>query len=637
MYKITVPTIVTNGHFDKEKTLSELKRAGAHRIALAIDRELPYKFSSPKNLELLKDLIKYYEDNGLETLVWLGETWGHNSSPCDEPSPYTRMRFFDKYNMRSFCPLDKTFQKDFAEWVKNIALCGAKMILLDDDYRMSNRTHLAPGCCCKHHMKLICDELGEELTPDELYKKAFVGGKNRYRDAWLSAQSGGILEFSKMLRRELDTVSPDTRLGMCACTRWDVSGADMLENTLALAGNTRPFMRVSGAPYWAHQLGDIVEYTRAELDWFKDSDVEIFTEGDTYPRPRFACSAARLECFDTIMRASVKSNGILKYMLDYVSRADYETGYIDAMVENKELYKIVETLFGDKETVGLRPLNQQYRFREKDFYDGEWSYVGHWCNHFLDPNLRFTVNTLLPTSYIGNGVNVLTEEAGRFVSEEALKNGSIIDFNSAQMLMDRGIDVGIEEYSAYVPKGYAGFADVPEEYYIDEDEYVRLDPGVKLNTIKHKVGVKVLTKFCFGDERVDGAFLYENADGMRFMVLPFNVADVIPTVKAKAGWINTYARRRQVLQYLDWLGKPLPAYTVGNHPYLYQLLKENDKALAMGVWNFFDDKIKNLRIKINVPFKDVRFVNCEGHIEGDCAILDTTLYSYEFAGVEIIK
>ena len=636
MYKITVPTIITNGHFDKEKTLSELKRAGAHRIALAVDRELPHKFTSPENLELLKELIKYYEDNGLETLVWLGETFGHDGSPCDEPSPYTRMRYFDKYDMRSFCPLDKTFQKDFCSWVKNIAQCGAKMIMLDDDYRMNCRSNLSIGCFCKHHMKRMCDELGEELTPDEFYKKAFTGGKNRYRDAWISAQSGGVLEFSKMLRRELDTVAPETRLGMCACGRWDVSGADILENTLALAGNTKPFFRASGAPYWANQLGEIVEHTRAELDWFKDAGVEVFTEGDTYPRPRFACSAARLECFDTIMRASAKTDGILKYMLDYVSKADYETGYIDAMVENKSLYATIEKLFSDKETVGVRPLNTQYRFREKDYYDGDWSYVGTWCNHTFDPDSKLPVYTSLPTSYSGNGVNILLEEAGRFVSKEALKNGSVIDFNSAKMLMDRGIDVGIEEYAVFNPQGNKGFTDVPEEYYIDEDEYVRLDPGVKIKTIRHKSGAKILTRFCFGDETIDGAFLYENADGQRFMVLPFNVADAIP-VKAKAGWVSTYARRRQILQHLGWLGEQLPAYTVGNHPYLYELLKENGKALALGVWNLFDDKIKHLKIKINVPFKDVQFVNCEGHIEGDYAILDTTLYPYEFAGIEIIK
>lgn len=636
MYKITVPTIITNGHFNKEKTLSELKRAGAHRIALAVDRELPHKFSSPENLELLKELIKYYEDNGFETLVWLGETFGHDGSACDEPTPYTRMRYFNKYDMRSFCPLDKNFQKDFANWVKNIALCGAKMILLDDDYRMNCRSNLSVGCFCKHHMKLICDELNEELTPDELYKKAFSGGQNRYRDAWLKAQGGGVLEFSKMLRRELDTVSPETRLGMCACVRWDVSGADILENTLALAGNTKPFFRASGAPYWNNTLGEIIEHTRAELDWFKDAGVEVFTEGDTYPRPRFACSAARLECFDTALRACGNSDGILKYMFDYVSKADYETGYVDAMVNNKKLYNDIETLFSDKKTVGLRPLNIQYRFREKDFYDGDWSYVGTWCNHFCDSNSKFGSYLSLPTSYEGNGVNILTEESARFISIEALKNGSILDFNSAKMLMDRGIDVGIEEYSVYVPGGSAGFTDVPEEYYIEEDEFVRLSPGVKIKTIKHKPNVKILTKYRFGNETVDGVFLYENSNGQRFMVLPFNVADAIP-VKPTMGWITSYARRRQVLQYLDWLGRPLPAHTIGNHPYLYELLKENDKALALGVWNLFEDKVKNLKIKINVPFKDVRFVNCEGHVEGDYAILDTTLYPYEFAGIEIMK
>ena len=131
-------------------------------------------------------------------------------------------------------------------------------------------------------------------------------------------------------------------------------------------------------------------------------------------------------------------------------------------------------------------------------------------------------------------------------------------------------------------------------------------------------------------------FLYENADGQRFMVLPFNVADAIP-VKAKAGWVPTYARRRQILRHLGWLGRPLPVFTEGNHPYLYELLKENDNASAFGVWNLFDDKIKGLKRKINCPFESVRFVNCEGHIEGDCAVLDTVLYPYEFAGIEIKK
>ena len=73
MRKVTIPTVVTNGHFDKEKTLAEIKRCGADRIAIAVDRELDYQFSSPETIKLVKELIQYYEANGLETLVWLGE------------------------------------------------------------------------------------------------------------------------------------------------------------------------------------------------------------------------------------------------------------------------------------------------------------------------------------------------------------------------------------------------------------------------------------------------------------------------------------------------------------------------------------------------------------------------------------
>jgi len=69
MHKVTIPVLITNGHFNKEKTLAEMKRSGAQRIALAITREPGYEFSSPENLALLKDCIAYFKENGLETLV----------------------------------------------------------------------------------------------------------------------------------------------------------------------------------------------------------------------------------------------------------------------------------------------------------------------------------------------------------------------------------------------------------------------------------------------------------------------------------------------------------------------------------------------------------------------------------------
>ena len=49
----------------------------------------------------------------------------------------------------------------------------------------------------------------------------------------------------------------------------------------------------------------------------------------------------------------------------------------------------------------------------------------------------------------------------------------------------------------------------------------------------------------------------------------------------------------------------------------------------------FEDKAKNVKINVGYEFKDVEFLNCSGHIEGNSIILDSILYPYEFAGVTV--
>lgn len=67
MYKVSVPVMVSRLQFDKEKTLAELKRMKADRVFLVIEREIQHKFSSPKTLQKLKELIPFFEKNGFET------------------------------------------------------------------------------------------------------------------------------------------------------------------------------------------------------------------------------------------------------------------------------------------------------------------------------------------------------------------------------------------------------------------------------------------------------------------------------------------------------------------------------------------------------------------------------------------
>ena len=54
------------------------------------------------------------------------------------------------------------------------------------------------------------------------------------------------------MRIAVDSINPDIRMAFCACmSSWDLDGVDAYTITKILAGNTKPLIRLSGAPYWA--------------------------------------------------------------------------------------------------------------------------------------------------------------------------------------------------------------------------------------------------------------------------------------------------------------------------------------------------------------------------------------------------
>lgn len=637
MYTSTIPVMVTNEHFNKEKTLKEIKRCGAEKIALAVSRELGHSFSTPENIEKIKELIDYYRKNGLDVIVWMGESFGHDGGPAMTDSPYTNIRFIDKGDINAFCPLDTDLKKDLCEWVKKLAKCGADVLLIDDDFRLGYRGGL--GCCCDLHMAEFEKELGEKVPLDQLRVKIFNGGKNKYRDAWLKVQRNSMYDMAKAMRNALNEINPDARLGIC-CTpgRWDCEGTDTFELAKILAGNTKPLMRPMGAPYWAatghHKLGEVVEYQRTQFDWCKDFDGEIISEGDAYPRPRYTTPASYVECFDMILRAAGGSDGILKYVIDYISNPEYETGYIDAWVDNKEIYAAIDKHFSDKKAIGVRPYNVIHMVENAELNANEPNFLNDVQNYPFQPSLRFATMNALPISYDKGNVNILFGENARYISEDELKYGNIIDITAAKILTKRGIDVGIEKFEDENNDIPNVFSNVPREYFFDENEYVPLD-YMNAVGVTHKKGVRMLSEFNFSPVRVAGAFEYENSDGMRFLVYPFDALKV--RENGLNGWFNSYSRRRQVIKSIEWLGsKKLPAAADGNYPGLYILAKENEDAVCIGLWNLFDDKIPKTRIKTEAV-GETEFINCNGHRENDTIVLDSVLYPYEFAAFEIKK
>lgn len=553
--------------------------------------------------------------------MWLGETLGHAAGKPENNSPYDCIRNIDKGDISAFCPLGEKFRNDFCTWVKNIAECGAQMIMLDDDFRLDVRGDF--GCFCDLHMAKLAEELGEKITPEELKPYLVSGSKNKYRSAWIKVQNNSMIDFAKALRDAVDSVSPEIRLGICSCYNWGC----VKEVTEVMAGKTKPFLRTIGAPYWSYPLGITVEMTRTEKNWCRNSGYEVFAEGDVYPRPRFAASASKLECYDMILRASGEMDGILKYMLDYVSDADYETGYIDNMVKNMPLYDEIDKHFKNRKCLGVRPYNVMNLHKDADVTEKDdiQTYIFY-------PSLYFAVSNSLPITYEDGNVNILFGENARHITEAELKNGNIIDITAAKILMSRGIDVGIEKFFDAEEYRGKGITDTPSEYFPDEELYTRLGNASQISPVKTADNAEVLSYIKKGGKLYHSAYKYENADGMKFLVFNFNANEV----KNSMGWFTSYARRRQAEEAIMWMNaESLPAHMEENYPYLYIMAKGDEVSLTVGLWNLFDDTVDNARIKINKPFNSVEFINCSGHTEGDTVVLDTPLHHYKFAAFKL--
>ena len=645
MYQVTVPFIVDNGHFNKEKALAELKRAKADRVGIAISRCFNPFYGSAEKMAFIKELVDYFRQNGFEILIWIGETMGH--CPTNDPwalERYTMLRHLNGVETGNFCPLDKHFESDMCDWVREVGKCAPDMILIDDDFRLTNRGH-GLACCCDKHMALICEELGETVTVDQLRDKILQSGKNKYRDAWIKVQGDVIRDYSKALRAALNEIDPTIRMGWCnSSDSWDHCGIDVIERANALAGDTKPFVRTCGAPYWVanwrhhkrrYFFGETIEFARLQCSWLKGSGIETMSEGDTYPRPRTDCPAAYLECYDMILRADGSHDGILKYALDYTSDADYETGYIDMQVENEPLYGEIHRLFGGKKAVGFRPyiVPRTFEYRDTDpanpTEDDDISYDMYSASN------RMATLASLPITYEDGAINIVFGEHAKYIPEKDLNSGAVIDVNAARFLMDRGIDVGFARLEP--PKTV-----VRDEYEIAQDQFSAVDELAAVWDYDAKDGAKLLSKFRLyssdneqtvpDSKLINGVFTYENANGQRFLVLPFDGEYLYD----RRGWLDSYIRRRQLVQTIEWLGKkPLDAFVTENYVQLYMLVKKNETSLSVGLWNLNQDRISKPVIHVNTDSIDIEFVNCNGHREGDCIVLDAPLYPYEFAAFEI--
>ncbi|MBO5069281.1 MAG: hypothetical protein J6C37_02825 [Roseburia sp.] len=522
------------------------------------------------------------------------------------------------------CPSDVAFRAFAGQYVQEIARCGVDMIMYDDDFRYGF-IDIGMGCTCKNHLARMSKILNEEIAAEGLSEKLLAGSRNKYRSAWLLANGEFFRQFAREMRGKLDEVNPEVRFGPCSCmSLWDFDGVSTAEISRILAGNTKPFMRLIGAPYWSvnrswgNRLQDVIELERMERSWC-DDDIEIFGEGDVHPRPRFACPANYLEGFDTALRADGRMDGILKYVVDYSSGADYETGYMQRHLHNEPLYEQIERHFSGKMLCGVRVWETMCKFEDAEIPE-EVAGTTDVQDMFFSPAARMMAGNSIPTIYKGVGVaGVAFGENVKYISGKALENGLILDAKAASILTERGVDVGITAIGERTS--------VFEEHFLKDDEYVPVtDARAYKMTLSDKAQLQSV--FTMGNESIPASYLYENVNGQKFLVFTFNAYFAPETL------FRQYTRSRQLADAITlFFSHPLPAYSFGN-PDLYLLCKERAGALAVGLWNFFADSILKPEVMLDKVYKKITFINCTGELQGNRVILNE-LQPFAFAGFEV--
>jgi len=638
MYKYSIPTSI---ELINDETfpfyLGEMLKSGAKRVFLCgVGSFRDGEEHKARRIARLNKFIPRFQEAGLEVGIWINGL-GHGSPQNHSENRYqfivesSGQTFGD-----SFCPLDENFGRGYREYVRRLVETGPDLFMMDDDYRLSTRGS-GLGCFCPLHLAEMNRLVGENLTREEFAQRVFSGGKNKYRDAYQTVSRDSLENFARRVRETIDEVNPAIRASICMCfDTWDTSGTDGIRLARILAGSTKPYLRTIGAPYWAThiegrwgRIADIIEYNRMQGQWIKDQapDIEIFAEGDVYPRPRYNVPSRKLELYDMALGASGNLDGILKYMLDYAKEYHYETGYVARHVYNMPVHAQLREIFAGKKPAGVRVYEQMHKFAHWDAQDNPLDQSRMPLSVFAARAQHLLALNAISTTYdlAGEGCIAVFGENARSFDLSLAKNGLLCDVTAAKILTDRGLDIG---FRGMTPGSGS-------EYFVKNKQSLGGYTGVALYGLDVDENAEVLSWLEPAHKAL--AYRYENADGVRVYVLGYD--SIRQAWETGTAVLYNYYRQEQLMDAVEWLNnRPLPAKCVKN-PLLYTLVSRDEQtgAMAVGLFNTYEDALLNAEIQLDGEYSSIRFVNCQGRLEGNRVILEGEVHPLSTAAFEVSK
>ena len=570
----------------REQFIRMIKKSGAGRVFLLPGRAFSDRSLMEKKCSKIKESIGFYRNYGLEAGIWIGG-FGHGGVLSDRnrvlTSGWTRIADLvsGETSDDSFCPLDDRFRRSYMEFLNLLAGTGPDLIMIDDDFRICMHAPAGIACACDRHIDQFnirakaAGLANDYLTREDLAAELFTGRPTPLRKVWMDLMGDTLRNFAVEAREAVDRADPSIRLGLCACmSTWDTDGTDAIELSRILAGRTRPFLRLIGAPYWndynTDGQGAVISFERMQAAWCRENapEIELMSEGDVCPRFRYRTPSLFLESFSEILTADGLPD-ILKYMFSYDTYPEYETGYCrHHILAASEKNEIADAFRGTR-SAGVFVFEHMHTALDRD-YTGfiPWDV----STRLLPPSAKFSNVLGIPVSFERTEftkVALISGENAKYAADAICRMPLILDFEAARILTERGYDVGLRDFER-IP--------APEKEIFEKN--LAFDPGEKARyySVTPAESAEITSTF---DGKYPSAYRYVRSDGEYAIVYAFDFE------LSDLDFSDLYLSYSRQSQLFDWVPE-IPVRIRKEHG-AYVLCRENEDILCVGIWNLGRD------------------------------------------------
>ena len=603
----------------------------------------------------LAEIKRSVASRGIEVGWWASGTLkcGRNPMPASSPvfGEYDFQRITDISGVLSpisSCPLEPRFVDKFVSNAQAVVQRAHPfLILLEDDFELSNHTPVRFGCFCPLHLDLFAERSGGRYSREDLAEifRRETRESASLRRLWAEGSRDSLVGLARTLRRGVDEIDPSVRIGLCQPGVGDRDGDLTVPVARALAGEDhRPLVRVYGTSYSSDEPLTIPRST-FHLLYTKQSapaDFELIHESDTYPHTRFFMSATKLNALLTTALL-YGLEGSLLFVSQHLDYPLEEVGYSDMATRDGARFGTVMAAAKGCAVVGVEVVYDPFQHTCRG-YDPESgrrpsSESSPWAQVFGRLGVPYTTLGGEPKAVAGQVFCEWSEDQIR----ELLSGSVFLDGAAAFELCQRGFseDIGVRANRSE-GRIRSLYEQISDDLPWPADTAGRLVYNFAVAPAGQEAALYYELEGC-ADTEVVTTFLtpsfeplypamtvHENSLGGRIAVTAYDLE-----VTQSSALFN-YRKKSLMKDVIEWLrGSRLPVYAM-NHPNVFVVALEQTSGDygVSAIFNLSTDTFEKVDLRLDGrwaawkqlqvlehdgSWQDIAAVESEGSAEGAVA------------------